>query len=912
MKKTTLTLLLSVFFFTGILAQSLNSIKGKVVNSETQQPLANVIVTVNKTTLSVQTDAEGNFVIQNISSGDQVVQISLDGYETQSFPVKVEDGKEIDLGTIFLFVDLSTIEEDSGFISLTEDDLNDDDGRAENTAGLLQASRDVFQNRAAFDFGQAFFRIRGYDSQNATVLINGLPMNKLFNGRPQWNNWGGLNDVTRNQELATGLTPSNYTFGGILGTTNINTRASGYRPGLRISGSYSNRTYGGRGMVTYSSGLNKKGIAYTISASRRWAEEGFIDGTLYDAYSIFGSLEYKFNDKNSINATAMFAPNRRGQSTAITDRTFAALGREYNPFWGLQDGKIRNSRVREIEEPVFMLSHFYESEKTNITTSVAYQFGKQGRSRLDFANAPNPNPNYWRYLPTIAENPQVDWNSFYEANLNTTNIPDGGAARYALYEDRTDDKLFVANSVLNTKINDNLTLDVGATYKNLRSENFATPIDLLGAEYYNDVNVFISFNGRPALNDVNGDPQKNVGDRIRYNYDINSDQVNAFSQLQFSYDKVDFFVSGSYTNTNYQRDGLFLNESFINNSFGKGEKLTFDDFGFKGGATYKITGRHLLQVNGGYITRAPSIRNSFVNSRENNLVVPGLESEKIATVEGSYIIRTPKLKARLTGYFTEFKEGTNINFFFADFGGIGGDFSDEEQGFLQEVRTDVDRRHFGAEVGLEYQITPTFKASAVAAVGQHTYTDDMNVGINFDPNSLNAINQVGFLDLGRANLENYKVGNGPQKAFSLGLEYRDPKFWWVGVTGNHLSNAYINVAAITRTERFFQDQNGFPLPNIDLDLARQLLKQEKFDDYYLFNLVGGKSWRVKGTYISLFASINNLFDETFKTGGFEQSRAASYQTLVEDTANGNLERNFGNRHWYGFGRTYFINFAVSF
>ena len=238
MRKLTLALLISVFFFSGGFSQSLSTIKGNVVDSESQQPLANVTVTVNGTSISQLTDKDGIFVLSNVPQGDQVVQISLQNYETQSFPVTVEAGKEVDLGTILLFVDLTLVEEESGLISLTEDDLNDDDSRSENTAGLLQASRDVFQNRAAFDFSQAFFRVRGYDSQNALVLINGMPMNKMFNGRPQWNNWGGLNDVTRNQELTTGLGASNYTFGEILGTTNISTRASLYRPGLRISGSY--------------------------------------------------------------------------------------------------------------------------------------------------------------------------------------------------------------------------------------------------------------------------------------------------------------------------------------------------------------------------------------------------------------------------------------------------------------------------------------------------------------------------------------------------------------------------------------------------------------------------------------------------------------------------------------------------
>ena len=97
-------------------------------------------------------------------------------------------------------------------ISLTEDELNDDTGGADNISGLLQSSKDVFLNTAAFEFSSTFFRVRGLDSENGTVLLNGIEMNKMYNGRPQWSNWGGLNDVLRNQEFTNGLTPFRIYF----------------------------------------------------------------------------------------------------------------------------------------------------------------------------------------------------------------------------------------------------------------------------------------------------------------------------------------------------------------------------------------------------------------------------------------------------------------------------------------------------------------------------------------------------------------------------------------------------------------------------------------------------------------------------------------------------------------------------
>jgi hypothetical protein len=87
---------------------------------------------------------------------------------------------------------------------------------------LLQSSRDAFLQAAAFNWGQARFRVRGLDSEHATMMINGV-MNKIYDGA-QWAR-GGLNDALRNQEFTLGTAFGLYIWG-YLGTQEINTRAS--------------------------------------------------------------------------------------------------------------------------------------------------------------------------------------------------------------------------------------------------------------------------------------------------------------------------------------------------------------------------------------------------------------------------------------------------------------------------------------------------------------------------------------------------------------------------------------------------------------------------------------------------------------------------------------------------------------
>ena len=140
------------------------------------------------------------------------------------------------------------------------------------------------------------------------------------------------------------------------------------------------------------------------------------------------------------------------------------------------------------------------------------------------------------------------------------------------------------------------------------------------------------------------------GDKFRYNFILRSQVLNAFAQAQFKYNKVDFFLAADISNTSHQREGLFQNGGFANNSLGKSEEKTFTNFSTKGGLTYKLSGRHLFDVNAGYFSKAPTLRNTFSNSRENNNVVDNLTSEKILTADASYILRSPIVQAKLTGF----------------------------------------------------------------------------------------------------------------------------------------------------------------------------------------------------------------------------------------------------------------------
>jgi len=913
----------TLFVIQGIFGFAQNAgVTAKIVDAKTQKPLQNVVASIANTNLSQLTNTNGVFTLTGVAAGNQLLQIKSQGYREQLLQIIIEKGKILDLGIVQFEEDM-TVEQQNSLITLSETELSDEGSGSEGTASLLQASRDVFLQAAAYNFGQARFSVRGIDSEYANIMINGISMNKMSDGRPQYGDWGGLNDATRNQEFTNGSAPSDYIFSSIAGSQEINTRASIYRKGTRISFLNTNTNYNFRMMGTMASGMDTNGWAYTISAGRRWANNGYFEGTNYSANSLFASVEKRINAKHSLNLTTIFAQNKRGKNSPNTDEVISLVGEKYNSYWGWQEGEKRNSRMKDAEEPMLMLTDYWKiNSKVQLNTTVAYQTGKIGNSRLDYL-VDNPDPVYYRKLPSywlnhhnaagvfdgnssisianakdnydkFLANPQIDWKDIY-LNVNSGPGNLSGEGKIVQYEDRNDENLLTFNTNLATQISDNVFMNGGINYQISTTKNFKKMLDLLGANYFKDLNYFGY--GDQQQSDLNN-PNRlvYVGDKYGYNYNIDASRLDAFTQFKFVYKKVDFYLAQSFSRSVYQREGLYKNGYNPTNSYGRSQQMEFDNFGFKGGLTYKLSGRHFIDFNGIYMSKAPNHKDVFPNARSNNDVTNNIGNETIKGIDLSYIIKAPKFKARLSGYFNEILNQTDINFYYSD--GVNA--------FVSEIVTGINKKNRGGELGLEWQATPTLKFTGVAAYGEYTITNNPTVDVKDDANSLT-------FGARPSNLEGYKQAGMPQQAFSAGIEYRDPKFWWIGVNANYIAENYIDVSVIKRSSSYYEGFTTGAGSVVDKDLAAKYLEQEKFAPLRLVNLVGGKSWRIQGKYtIGLFANVNNVFNVSYKTGGFEQSRNGNYQQDYQDHQSSNGYSSFGSKYFYGYGRTYMANIYLTF
>ncbi len=799
--------------------------------------------------------------------------------------------------------------------TITADDLDSELG-SQDIAGILQSSRDVFTATAGFNFGSARFRIRGYDSRNMLVSINGILANDLESGWASWSQWGGLNDVTRWSQVRTGIAPSRLNFGGLGGYTDIQMRAGEMRRGVRVSYASTNRAYRNRIMFTASTGMRKDGWAFTMSGSRRWAEEGYVPGTTFDAYAYLLSAEKKINDQHSVVFTGLGAPMLQGRQGLAVQEAYDLTGSNYyNPNWGLQDGVVRNARMSFVHRPMVMASHYWKpDERTTWKTTLFYTFGRDGRTTLQWFDARDPRPDYYRYLPSFynttdpseadaltdawandVNTSQINWDQLHFANgknLYTVQNADGIAgnsvtgnrSKYIVEEQRADPSRIGLNTVYSRQLEDNAQITYGGSLQRQRTHYFKTIDDLLGGDFWLDVDQFATRDFNDTLIAQNDLDMTNKvvreGDRFGYDYDIHTRYYNAFMQYEGKWENLEYYGGADLSFTQFWRDSRLRNGRFPEESFGTSEKQSFLTYGVKAGATYKISGRQFISANAAWMTRPPVARAAYLSPRTRGAVLDGLTDESIYSGDINYILRFPRLKGRASLYYTKIMDQVWSRSF----------YHDEFRTLVNYAMTGVDQLHTGGELGIEANLNSTLTLTAVYADGRYLYDSRPNASITRD-NSPEV-----FATDRTVYWKNYRVGGMPQTAASLGLRYNSPRFWFVGFNANYFDNLYLDPNPDRRTSEAIG--NFF---DSDPQVA-QLLDQTKLDANYTVDVFLGKSWLVKGYRIAVNATVSNLLNnQDFRIGGFEQLR---YDRTDVDR--------FPPRFSYLFGRNYFAMVTFSF
>lgn len=862
------------------------ALSGTVVDANTGSPLKGVLVTLSPQGLKAVTGPNGDFLIQGAKPGDATVSVDTPSFNPYTVNVELHDGQTVTMGQLPLANSdlLTTYYEDQEDIYFDENAIDDEESAAQSVGALTGASDNIYYNAANYNWSIMRFRYRGYNSEYSQTMINGIKLNDLARGRFNYSSLGGLNRAFRNKSIAVGLDPSAYTFGDIGGATNISTITDEYAPGFYGSAAYTNSNYMVRGMALYSTGVNSQGFALTVGAVGRYAGEGVIEGTFYKSGAFFLSGEKVFNPANKLVLTAFVAPTERATPQMTYQEAYdLADDNLYNPGWGWQGDKKRSARITRSCDPTFLLNWIFKPKNgTTVNTGAAMRWINYSTSALNWYNAADPRPDYYRYLPSYYKddplaynlyydfwqterNRQIDWDKLYQANYlnnyqNATEGTDKGST-YILERRHSNQFNLILNSTVNHRLNSVMTLQGGANFNYTCAHYYKTIDDLLGGEFWLDIDNFSErdFPDNPTIlqNNMN-QPNRHVGKGGVFGYDylIKGMQAEAWVQNVINLPKwdIDYALKMSYTQ--FYRDGKMRNGRAPENSYGKGDTHRFDNGAVKAGAVYKLNGHNYFSAHAGYESRAPLFDYAYISPRIKDTAIDGLQSERIASFDLSYTWNYRRFRGQLTGFWTEMMNQTERTSF----------YDDQYSTFMNYALKDVHKAYRGVELGLQYKITPSIAASFAGTYSRYQYRNNP-MGVRSYENGAEPDREAQVF------LRNYYVGGTPQVAFNVGIDYQAPKMWFFNVNGSWMGDSYVMLApnhheALPELWTQYTDY---------ADLAKaveDLSGQDKLKNAFVLNLSVGKVvYLNRKLSLNFNLNIDNVLNNrNVMTYGYQQGR----------------------------------------
>jgi len=957
-KRLTL-ILVAVSVSAGLFAQApTGGVKGKVVNRADRNPVVGAVLTLKSGASEIGTiksDSQGDFLIGELADGMYDLVIEAQGYLPTTVNVTVNDGYVKNMYNLSLSPSVVGGEVDDS--SFGEFDL--DGNGYEDTPTILYDQNDVFNNAASYNFSAVRFKARGYASESQDVYIAGVKMNDALTGFSPYSLWSGLNEVTRAKASVIGSEISPYGIGGYNGLTNIYATPGQARPGKRFSVLTNSALYRMRVMGTWAVPENDKGWSYAVSASARLGGNDWVQGVYYRSFAYYLGIEKNWNDRHRLALVTFGAPGQRGAQNASTQEVYDLMGDNmYNSNWGYQNGKMRNARNRITFEPITFLKYdFTPSKRFEASATLLWRTGKNGYTALDWYDAPDPRPDYYRNLPSYfymanedynrlnpskaawareawqSHDPSVshvDWDRLYSVNRNS----EGGRSKYALEERHVDQNdLNLATSIL-WKPNSTIAVRAGFNAKYNRTEYYKSINDLLGGSYFLDVDQFAerdySASAIRVQNDLDyylahGEARKiKVGDKYGYDYYAHLIKGEAWATGKFAFGGLDLTVGGRIGSNSFWREGLVRKGLFpglddngnpiqigddIYTSYeddgspitskGKSEKSSFLTYAGKINLAYTLTGGHRFFANAGYSSEAPYFDKAFVAPRTRNTLIKGIENTKALSGDVNYMYATNGYSLRLTGFYTNITDQTDVMSVYYDLNNSFGNFA----------LSGIDERHIGMELGFEVP-TPLSGLSVVGVftTGEYIYTSTPILTATVDNNASPIYSNLPVpywksTPKTDGTYQKHYVPSTPQLAASLGLSYFY-NYWFIDADVDYFANSYLDMSPLSRTDYATAGPDGVITP----EEVESMTLQEKFNPAWLVNFSVGKSWYIQRKYqLGFSLNAKNILNKTdVKTGGFEQTR------MVDNTVSKSRYYNFDPKYFYMSGFNYMLNLYFRF
>ncbi len=905
-----LFLVVGMFLVTST-AFSQGTITGTVVDSDLG-PLPGASVIVKGTKNGTSTDFDGKFTL-NVKNATGTIEVSYVGFGTKTVAFNVTGGKK-DLGTITLVsdnsldevvivgvVDIAKERETPVAVStIKAEEIVERLGNQE-LPELLNATPSVYATKSGGGFGDSRINIRGFDQVNTAVLINGVPVNDMENGRVFWSNWTGLAEVASAIQVQRGLGSSKLAISSVGGTLNIVTKTTERNEGGFVGTTLGNDNYL-KTIASYSTGRMDNGFAFTGLFSRT-AGDGYINGTAFEGYNYFLGFGWTDEDrKHDLQFTVTGAPQVHNQRTtsffnAATIGDYLQYGDKYNFNHGTLNGEEFNWRRNFYHKPVLSLNWDWNiTDDTKLSTVGYASFGRGGGTgdigRLPGFNFASSSIFRDQSNGQVLWDKIVDYNGGQAVTFSDGNVYQRTDQENGLYiNDSRDNGISRRASVnshnwfgllanLNTKINEELTLDVGFDARTYKGFHYRRLDNLLGADAYRD-NSDVNNPDRVLTSTYSSDfgsivnVFKDIDDEDKINY-YNIGYVRwlgIFGQLEYKKNDISAFIQFSGSNQGFSREDLFRE------TVADGQRTDWENIlggTVKGGLNYNIDENHNVFANAGYYSKQPLF--DAVYLRNTNELNTDHRNEKVFGAELGYGYKSEKLNVNVNLYRTSWKDR---------YLSVTGTFQDPanptDPNATVQGRTNlagIEQIHSGLEVEGTYRPLDYLTFRGMLSLGNWEYGGNVS-GPAIDNNTNGVVGENSLF------LDGVKVGNAAQTTMRLAAIVEP------------VERLKFDIAWF-RADDLYADINADDFDEVDHQGSLQLPAYNLFDGGMSYKWLVGKE---KSNSINFRLNINNLFNTTY----LAESQTNIFADAGDDTYDGINTR---NKAFFGFGRTW--NFSVRY
>ena len=757
----------------------------------------------------------------------------------------------------------------------------------------VQSPSDLYGLRTGFNLPQVALRRRGLDYTLERTSLMGVAVSyrylaalRLLGAEEQ--RYAGLAAAPGEPAAAGGMRAFRFSDGEPL------------QPFL-ASVRFTDRNYlvGAKAAVSASPG---DGWRISAALDARSGRDMHVEGVFTNAVTAGLRLARRFGEGHELSVLCIVPPSVRGTRLSSSEEAFTLTGdRLYNPAWGWQDGRVRNSRVRRETVPLALAAYAVPlSASTSLAATLAAEAGVAKYSVLDWYDARTPMPDNYRYLPSYAGDretelawrsndprfTQIDWDELIRRNRMA-----GGHAVYAL-EDRAERLCNLSlNALFTTDPDPRLTLRYGVALRRGTTRSYKQMRDLLGAEYVTDIDRFLVDDDTYSnllQNDLRH-PDRTIreGGRFGYDYALTVRTASVRVQADYRSDRFRADLSAELGSGTVSRRGYYEKELFPGaQSYGRSRVMRFTPYAFRVLAGWAFTPRCYLEAALLADARIPAAEDLFYQPLYNNRTIDDSVLERTSAAELGWRLTGPVLDLQVTAFAVLTLDGTETRRYYDDMASV----------YCDMAVTGIGRLSCGVEAAADIRLSYRWRLSLAASAGRYKYARDPVVTVISDVDNsavdMRAVSRMGGCE----------TGGAPQLTAVAELAWFGTKGWGCRASAGFAGRRFVEPMPLRRTDRI-AGQAGITHEAFDA-----FTRQERLADAFTLDASFFKTVRFDRSRLTAALMLRNLLgDADTPYGGYESLRVRRIRP-GDDT----LYTPHATRYTYAWPRSFYLTISYRF